>query len=277
MKKISVYIPTLNSEKYIESCIKSLLNQTYLPDEIAIVDSGSKDRTLEIVSKYPVKIIIAEDRGLAAARNIAIKEAKNDLIASIDSDCVASPNWLENLMKAFDGERIAGVGGKLVEINDRKIADFWRSIHMRQHWGRRGLINPEFLFGSNSLYNKKAIESVGFFNEKYKTNYEDVDISIRLKNMGYTLKYEPSSIVKHLRRDDVRSVLRASWRWTFYGFREPNSLGNFLLRILFNLNKSAKYFVRDLKNKRLRLIPIDLMIFFSHMIFDLKYYRNRRV
>ncbi len=88
--KVSLYIPCYNAERYIARAIEGALRQTNALDEILVVDDGSKDGTREIASRYPVRIISHDrNRGLAAARNTGFRNARNELVASLDADCVA--------------------------------------------------------------------------------------------------------------------------------------------------------------------------------------------
>lgn len=98
MKKISIITPAYNAEKYIERCIKSVLNQTYSNIEHIIVDDGSTDKTAEICDLYQkkyesIKIIHKKNEGVSKARNTAILEAKGDFILFADAD-----DWLEESM-----------------------------------------------------------------------------------------------------------------------------------------------------------------------------------
>jgi len=107
MKKIlvSVTVPVYNRSEEIESCLKSLVRQrTTFPYEIIVIDDGSTDNTTSVINKwkrrYPSKIRIlsrSKNEGSSKARNFGIKHAKGKIIAFIDSDCVAKPEWLENL------------------------------------------------------------------------------------------------------------------------------------------------------------------------------------
>ena len=68
-----------------------------------MVDDGSCDKTIQIVSQYPVKIIRHKaNKGLAAARNTAVKNIKTDFVASLDADCLPEPDWLLRLMNKFN-------------------------------------------------------------------------------------------------------------------------------------------------------------------------------
>ena len=102
MEKLSLYIPCYNAEKYIGECLDGVIKQTYPIDEILIINDGSNDKTVSIASAYPVRIIHHnKNKSLAAARNTAFKEAKNDYVAALDADCVPRPDWLEHLIKNF--------------------------------------------------------------------------------------------------------------------------------------------------------------------------------
>jgi len=278
MKKVSVYIPCFNAEKHIEGCIKSVLSQSYPVDEILIIDDGCTDKTIEKASKYNVKIFRnKENKGLAFSRNKGILKAKNEFVASIDADIILDKKWLENLMKDFTNDKIAGVCGNLEEHYEKRIADFWRLIHMKQNWGKKKIINPKFLFGSNCLFRKKAIKDAGFYNIKYRTNYEDVDMSKRLKHQGHKLIYEPKAKASHLKNDSMTSVLKSSWNWTLFSYNPPNNLWKFFLRLFTDMYKSLTYLLEDIINLRLKLIFLDLLIFPSHTIFNLRYYLKAKI
>ena len=96
---ISVYIPAYNVAEFLPKSIECLLAQTLTPDEILVVDDGSRDASAEIATRYSKVTLIRheQNRGLAAARNTAFRSARNEFIASLDADCVAdpggSPRW----------------------------------------------------------------------------------------------------------------------------------------------------------------------------------------
>lgn len=265
MEKVTLYVPCYNAEKYIAECLEGILKQTYPIDEILIIDDGSTDKTVEIASKYPVKIIKHEvNKGLAAARNTAFKNAKNEFVASLDVDCFPEPDWLEKLMENFTDENIAGVGGKLIEKYTDTIADKWRAVHMKQNWGDERIVNPDFLFGSNNVYRKKAVEDVGYFNERYRTNYEDVDLCSRIKG---SLIYEPRAIVKHLRRDTIFSIIKAYWRWHY----SEHGVRSFYNSSYKNIILTYKLLKKDIYEKNLSLIIVDIIQFFYHLKLSLSF------
>lgn len=110
MSEISVIVPVYNTEKYIERCLDSILNQTFKNIEIIIVNDGSEDNSDKIInqwiqrnnSKIKIKYIKKENGGLSDARNTAIKEATGKYISFIDSDDYIDENLYFSLKKYMD-------------------------------------------------------------------------------------------------------------------------------------------------------------------------------
>ena len=227
MPAISLYVPSYNAASTLGRCLEAVLAQTRPADEVLVVDDGSTDATAAVAARLAGVRVLSHgvNRGLGAGRNTAVRAAAHPWIAALDSDCVPRPDWLETMARRLGtDDTLAGVGGMLVETNRTALADAWRTRHMRQHWGERPLADPPFLFGNNTLFRREALARVGLYNERLRTNFEDVAISEALRGAGYALAYEPAAVVHHLRRDTVGSVLRANWRWRFFGYREDIGL-----------------------------------------------------
>jgi len=274
--KVSLYIPCYNVEKYIGRCLASILKQTYPIEEILIIDDGSTDNTIKIASKYPVRIVRhSENRGLAAARNTAIANAKNEFIASLDADCVASPTWLEKLMDNFVEENVAGVGGRLIEKYTSSLGDKWRSVHLRQDQGeiRKSV---DALPGCNCVYRKSVLKKVGGYNERYKTNFEDIDLSYRVRAKNYKLIYTPDAIVFHMCRDSVSSAVRRAWRFGFADRLTIRSPAEFLSRYLFDIGCSLCYCIKDLHQGNYDLLLVDIIVFTHWLRCDWENFRSRK-
>lgn len=266
------FIPTLNSGKTLELNVKSLLTQTDKKN-IIIIDGGSSDSTLYIAKKYKIKVIKQTKLGLADARNLAIKSCKTEFIAFIDSDCVIEKDWTEKIMSNFNDKNVAGVCGKLIEKNTKNLADKWRAFHLRQDWGNKK-IQPSFLFGSNTIFRTNALKKIKGYDEKFLTNYEDVDISRRLKKQ-YKIIYEPKAVAFHLRTDNLKTILKTTRAWSFYSYPVPNNLKNIILRFfIYNPHFFFVYLFNELKNLKLNLIFLNIILLVYNEIYDLGYYRN---
>lgn len=273
---ISLYIPCFNSSGYINQCLKGVLKQTYPIKEILVVDDGSTDRTSEIASQFPVRLIRHNrNEGLASARNTALREARYEYIASVDSDCVPERDWLEKLVKTFSSGRIGGAGGRLLESYSTNVFDYWRSVHMRQNWGEDSKTDIPFLFGSNTLFKKKILLELGGYDEELKNNFEDYDISQRIKKAGYLLRYNPEAIVYHLRKDNLFSLFNNFWNWNLIWHRKKkyyDSLRNLSRKSVENIGLANRFLEEDINEKRLQLVYIDFLLSISLTLKDFSFY-----
>jgi GT2 family glycosyltransferase len=219
-------------------------------EEVIVIDDGSTDQSAEIARKYPVRLIQhGKNKGLAASRNTAFEAAQGEYVAALDADCVADKEWLAGLMKLFEDETVAGVGGMLVEKYASTLADHWRAVHMAQYWGPHPVTNPPFLYGSNTVFRKEDVQSIGGYSSLFKTNFEDVDISGRFVSGGYRLIYNPESRAAHLRTDSLNSVIRTYWKWR-YGHK------SYLKKIM---DFPFDIFRFDLRNGYFNLLPLDCL------------------
>jgi cellulose synthase/poly-beta-1,6-N-acetylglucosamine synthase-like glycosyltransferase len=276
-KKVIFYIPTLNSEKNIETCLTSIINQKQSVKDIIVIDAKSTDKTTSICKKYHIQVIKQRYRGLANARNLALKNSKTEFTASIDADCFLDTNWLEKILGHFKDPNVAGVCGKLIEKNNRTLADKWREFHLKQHWGNNSLINPPFIFGSNSIFRTSALKKIKGYNEKYKTNYEDVDISERLKANGFKIIYEPAALCYHMREDTFLSIIKTARNWSFHSYQLPNNLLNLSRRVLiYNPYVFLNLLFRDLINLKFYFIPITLLAFVYNQYYDLRCFAEKK-
>lgn len=102
---ISVIVPAYNVEKYIKTCLNSLINQTYSNFEIIVINDGSTDQTEKILNEYEsnskIRIFSQENGGLSAARNQGLKLANGELVCFIDSDDSVKSDYLEKLAAPF--------------------------------------------------------------------------------------------------------------------------------------------------------------------------------
>ncbi|MFH2020501.1 MAG: glycosyltransferase family 2 protein [archaeon] len=269
-KQVTFYIPTWNSLKTLKSAWKSIIRQKLA--HVFVVDNNSFDGSKEWFEKNRIKVIYQTKKGLANARNLAIRKCQSELLASIDADCVLDKYWLKYALVHLDNPKVAGLCGRLIEKNTATLPDRWREFHLGQHWGNNN-INPPFLFGSNSIFRKQALLTVKGYNEKFGSNFEDVDISRKLKNAGYTLVYEPRCICYHMKNDSIRSILDTQRRWTYYSYPLPNSFLGLLLRItMYNPHLFLKWIIKDVSSFRFDLAFITFLSFFYNEYYDIRDY-----
>ncbi len=273
MSKVSFYIPCFNAQETIASCLDAVLKQTYPIAEIVIIDDGSIDNTIEVASRFPVRIIRQTNKGLAASRNTAVKNINAEFIASVDADCLPERDWLKHLMKRFNSLKISGAGGKLLETYSSTAFDLWRSVHMKQYWEKESAAS--FLFGSNTVFRKKALVKSGLYNESLKNNYEDVEICKHLKEKGYNFIYEPKAIVDHLKSDDLYSILNTYWKWNINFYKKKKYYVNqkaLDFKIKENFGLARRYIGEDIASKNYQLLYLDFLLSLHLSLRDFEYF-----
>jgi glycosyltransferase AglE len=196
---VSVIVPVYNAEYTIEKLIRSLLNQTYQRKnyEIILVDNNSADKTREIIAKFPVKLFIEADiQSSYAARNRGIKNAIGEIIAFIDSDCIAEEKWIENGVAALNINHADLAGGKVeFQFSERKTAsEIYDSItHLNVEMSIARIQSA----GTVNLFVKSTIFSqIGFFPDDVRSG-GDMQFTNRAVKSGYTLVFAPDARVFH--------------------------------------------------------------------------------
>ena len=131
---VTIAIASFNNDLYIERCIESVINQTYSNLEILIVDDGSKDNTLEIISKYQkdnrVVIIEKENGGLSSVRQRSLDEATGDYICFIDADDYLDPHYVECMLTKLIKDRtdICVCSTKFIDSNGNYLSEQTKSF-----------------------------------------------------------------------------------------------------------------------------------------------------
>lgn len=213
---ISIIVASYNEEKNIRPLMESLLNQDYKGKyEIIVVDSGT-DRTSEILSEFPVKLIRQEPKGPAAARNLGVSRAKGEIVVFIDADCIAPKNWLKTLTKPFENKDIAGVGGTYKTANKESVIARFTGYEIgHKHHQMAKLERINFMGSFNCAYRKDIFQKFGGFNINM-IQAEDADLSLRISK-EHKLVLEESAFVYHYHPDSLKQYLkikiqRGYWR-----------------------------------------------------------------
>lgn len=179
-KKISVIVAVYNTEKYLDRCIESLLNQTYKNIELVIVEDCSTDSSRKLLKKYKgnknIKVFYnRENRGLSYSRNYGLKKSTGDFIGYIDSDDYVEPDYYEKLMSSIKDNKsdIAICDIKLVDEQTNKIQ---RCKCYANDFDVYSVVNNGFAASAcNKLFKRKNIEKYPFAEGKVN---EDIAVVI---------------------------------------------------------------------------------------------------
>ncbi len=212
--RITVVVPNWNGERFLKTCLGSLQKQTFEDFETVLVDNGSMDSSLELIShNFPEVEVVSmeENQGFSAAVNAGIRASNTGLVALLNNDTEQDAGWLEAFVKAADAHPEAGFfASKLVDFQDHRILD-GASDALRQsglpyrvgHGERdRGQYEkPGYVFGAcaaAALYRRDMLEEIGLFDEDFFAYCEDGDLSFRAQLAGYRCLYVPEAVVYHI-------------------------------------------------------------------------------
>lgn len=221
---VSVVVPVYNGEKDISLCLEFLLSLNYPKNkfEIIVVDNNSTDRTTEIVRQFPVKLLEEKQiQSSYAARNKGIREAKGELIAFTDADCIVDKNWLRELVERGFGNNLeketGGCGGKILSYKPQTIVE--KYYENRKLYSQKNQILGKYdsfpsLITCNAIYRKKVFEELGLFDTSFISG-GDKDFSWRVSLAGYKILYVPSAIVYHRHRGTFLKMCR---QFFIYGY-----------------------------------------------------------
>ena len=238
--KISVVIPTLNRINTLQRALDSVINQTYKPAEIIVVDNGSSDGTLKFLrEQYPKITILTENKiGVSSARNKGIKKSINQWIALLDSDDAWHPRKLEIQTSMLDSA--------LKEYNLIHTDEVWfrnnKHINqMKKHKKQGGYIFERCLSlccisPSSVLFKKNILDKVGLFDESLPV-CEDYDMWLKICSSEEVLFAQDKLTYKYGGHKDQLS--KSYWGMDRFRIKSiENIIKNFDLT--YNQKKQAK-------------------------------------
>ncbi len=234
--KISVIIPSYQRPETLAMCLDYFRSHNYAPEkyEIIVIDDGSSPtlkETVDLFRMLPLKYLYQKNSGPSAARNLGIREARGEIVAFIDDDCIPRGRWLDKIEAAFQANPgFSVIQGLPVLPNSRSlfvktskaISEFANEVRIK---GEEGEVKLALFFGSGNACIKRnfLIEQSLLFDEEL-TAREDEDLYRRMEEKEIKILYFPDISVLHLcdcspRADFVRyfgygrgeCILRRKW------------------------------------------------------------------
>jgi len=206
----SIVIPSYRAAHTISACLAALHQQDFsLPFEIIVVDSSS-DETPDIVRRmFPDVQLIHLDRQTdpAQARNIGAEHARGEVLAFIDADCVAAPNWLRLLHTTLE-QGYDGVGGAIANGNGESLVS-WASYicEFREFLPDGAARDVHNLTLGNAAYRREVFWAVGGFPVGCFPQ-EDQVFHHALREQGYRIRFDPHIVVAHTHRSEREAFLQ---------------------------------------------------------------------
>ena len=208
--QFSIIINTDGRATALKNTLDSLSMLDYSSFEICVVYGPTNDGTREFLAGYSgqIKSIACLERNLSMSRNIGIAVASGEIVAFIDDDGLAEPEWLRQLAVAFDDPTVGGAGGIVYDHTGCQLQYRYSSANRlgRADWRREtpaGLYNFPFSFnfpyvqGTNSAFRRSALLEIGGFDEEYEFYLDETDVCCRLIDAGYRVRQVPDAVVHH--------------------------------------------------------------------------------
>jgi mycofactocin system glycosyltransferase len=222
---VSVIIPVRNRPEEIASCLQSLSRLDYPMEkiEVIVIDDASDDNTPDVVSTFPVHLITLKGHRQASfCRNLAAQRARGEILAFLDSDCVADPLWLRELIPAFSDPSNGAVGGTVDSYYHKKGLDCYEKVKSSLNMGSWSKSSREvnhffYLPSCNLLVRRALFLQLKGFREDMQVG-EDVDFCWRLQDQGHCIEYRPVGKVYHRHRNKMRHFCARRFD---YGTSEP--------------------------------------------------------
>jgi GT2 family glycosyltransferase len=262
---VSIVLVTWNSAPYLRRCLEGIAHQTHRQRELIVVDNASGDPSLELVAPHASHVIgNSTNRGFSAAVNQALAVAKGELVLLLNPDCHLLPDYVENLVALFEGDRASGpvsperarrplplgsATGMLIrargeeieptgEIDSMGIRMTRTGRHLDLHQGSSAnrqapTANPFEIFGVSGAagmfrmaFLRDAAVDGEVFDEDFFAYREDADLAWRGRLFGWSAMCDPNAVAYHVRRvtPEVRGALPA-------GLNMHSVKNRFLLRL----------------------------------------------
>ncbi|TSC90497.1 MAG: Glycosyl transferase family protein [Microgenomates group bacterium Gr01-1014_5] len=213
MTRVTVIIPTFNEEKVISECLTSLAGQTYQDLEIIVIDDGSIDKTLEVLSKFKIsnlkfQILRQPHKGPGSARNMGAERARGEVLVFVDADMTFDPDFIEKLVEPIVHGKVKGTFSKEEFVANPK--NLWSACWgLNEGWeeGRRHPKNyPDKQKVFRAIFKSEFLKVQGFTPIGYTDDWTLSD------KLGYVAVNAPGAKFYHKNPETLSEVIQqAEW------------------------------------------------------------------
>ncbi len=223
VKRLSVIIPNRNGGRTIGKCLEALFASKYENFEVIVVDDASEDDSVEIIRRFPCRLIaLSSHCGASKARNTGARAAKGGLLFFIDADCIVEADTLSVVDRAAQGRQQVVCGGTYTKrAYDDTFFSTFQSAFI--HYSETKKSEPDYVASHAMVIDRLTFEKSGGFPEDFMPIIEDVEFSHRLRRSGVRLSVNPGIVVRHIFNftliTSLRNAFRKSRYWTAYSLK----------------------------------------------------------
>jgi GT2 family glycosyltransferase len=224
---VSVLVPAYNEEKTIRKTLSTLQKSEHRNFEAIVIDDGSTDRTAQVVQSISkndprIRCITKTNGGKSTALNLGFKEAKSDIIVTIDADTIFMPQTLTELIKPFDDPRVDAVCGNVEVGNANNLVTRLQSLEYItcQNFDRRAFEELNCISvvpGATGAWRKHRVLELGGYADDTLT--EDADITLSLLRSGGRIVYAPAARSQTEAPETFRALTKQRFRWCYGTFQ----------------------------------------------------------
>jgi len=205
----SLLIPARNAAATLARCLEAVRASTLLPDEILVVNDGSKDATRAIAERFGCRIIdIDLGRGPMEARFAGSRFASFPMVIFVDADVCVRPETFRKIVDTFEKKKADAVTGILAR--ETVTGTFWgdyKNEYMNWIFSKRAG-EVDFVYGSIWAIRKECLEIFNPVAHAFGTLVSDTELGLRLSRLGRRIILEPDLIVDHLRPHSFKSLFK---------------------------------------------------------------------
>jgi GT2 family glycosyltransferase len=211
---VSVIVVCWNAAEVLARCLDHLFAQDYSDNEIIVVDDGSDDDSAQVAEQARARgdltlVRSPRNRGCPAARNLGLGRASGEIVAFVDADGFAAPDWLSEVVLAFgEDPKIGGVASTVFYDDNPLVINGAGGTTNRQGWAADLSMNESYehaSIASEALYpmgcgmglRREALERVGPFDDRMLNYYDDVDYGTRLWRAGFRVVVAADAWIDH--------------------------------------------------------------------------------
>jgi len=204
--RCSIIIRAFNEEKALGQLLEGIRRQTNIDYEIVLVDSGSTDSTLDIAAQYPVRVVHIDSSEFTFGRSLnrGIAAARGEFIIIISAHCYpVYPDWLQQLVKPFQDDRVAVTYGRQVGADSNHFSElqFFRTYFPADSQPDQG---QPYTHNANAAVRRSLWEQHPY-NEEL-TGLEDLAWSSWAREQGYRIAYVAEAEIVHIHQETIRQV-----------------------------------------------------------------------
>jgi glycosyltransferase involved in cell wall biosynthesis len=211
--RVTIVIKALNEEQRIGAALRSALAALEsIGGEVILADSGSADRTVEIARSYPVGVLQLKnpsERRCGIGPQLGYQQARGEFVYILDGDMELDPSFLPAALAAMDADpKLGGIGGLVEEASDASY-----QFRGRKRRGTESIPGRCEWLDMGGLYRSAALRQVGYFSNRNLHAYEEMELGLRLTDLGWAIQRIAMRSVRHHGRTEGNwALLARRWR-----------------------------------------------------------------